>query len=488
MLTTPDKGSRRFRRRLTAVFVLVAAVSAGLVAVVTFVLAREYRWRNLRSTAAEETRFALALAPFNLDQKSFDRFSEIYERRSDAHILATSGDRTFSSSDLTIADLPSNLPQLTSEPSFVEENVDGRPMLIAAATGRDGDRYYLYFSLNQLEDSLTELARAAFLSWLGTLLLAGAAGSVVARRTLRPVARTASAAEAIAAGDLSTRLPDGASDEFGTLAHSFNHMADEVERLINRLEEAANRERRFTADVAHELRTPLTGMAAAASLLADQQSKLPPDASRPAEILIHDVERLRSLVSELLELAQLESATDAPALALLDARTAVEAVIADAAARRNATIVLEVGDDVKLLCEPASFRRILGNLLDNAIKHGDGRILVRGCVDPEHDGAIRLDVIDDGPGLANDELPKVFQRFHKADKSRSAGGSGLGLAIALEHASRQGGSLTVANEPGHGARFSLLLQRAPVDATSLDAARDGHEQHSTTLSSASGPV
>ncbi len=426
---------------------------------VTYVLAKEYRWRNLRATATEETRFALVLAPLNLDDESFERFSEFYARRTDAHILAISGDRSFSSSDLSQTDVPDDLPPLTDEPSLVEAPVDGRPTLISAAVGRDGVSYYLFFSLSQLRESLNELARAAFLSWLGTLLLAGAAGSIVARRTLRPVARTASAAEAIAAGDLSTRLPDGASDEFGTLAHSFNHMADEVERLITRLEEAANRERRFTADVAHELRTPLTGMAAASSLLADQRDELPPDARRPAEILIHDVDRLRSLVSELLELAQLELATDEPALAALDAKTAVEAVIADAAPRRNASITLEIPDNIRLLCEPASFRRIVGNLIDNAIKHGDGPIVVR--VDLHPADTVQLDVIDDGPGIPNDDLEKVFQRFHKADRSRSAGGSGLGLAIAHEHAVRQGGALTVANESGHGARFTLLLPHAP---------------------------
>ncbi len=440
---------------------IVAGLSAGLVAAVTFLLAREYRWRNLRSTAIEETHFALAVAPFDLDPQNFERFTEIYTRRSDAHILAVRGSESFSSADLVPADVPSSLRRLSEEPSLVQATVDGRPTLVAGAVGRDGVHYYLFFSLEQLQAGLKELAQAAVVSWLATIFVAGAVGWFVARRTLRPVARVASAAESIAAGDLGARLPDYSNDEFGTLARSFNHMADEVQRLIVRLEAAAERERQFSADVAHELRTPLTGMAAASSLLADELDQLPSSACRPAEILIHDVHRLRTLVSELLELAALESAPGEVDEFALGLHTAVETVVADAETRRAAPLHLDVPDDLEVLCEPSGLRRILANLIDNAIKHGRGDIVVAAAVD-ESGAFVVLDVVDDGPGIATDELPRVFDRFHKADRSRSGGGSGLGLAIAKQHAVHQGGDLSVVNEPGHGARFSLRLRRATL--------------------------
>ena len=458
---TARRSPRRFRRRLTAAFVIVAAVSAGLVAVVTYVLAREYRWRTVRATAVEETRFALALAPLNLEPETFERFIDVYELRTDAQIVAV-GEHTLSSSELGESDIPAGLSNLTEEPTLVETTVSGRPTLVSGAMARDGDRYYLFFSLEQLHESLDELARAAAVSWLGTLVVAGAIGSLVARRTLRPVASTAVAAESIAAGHLDARLPDDATDEFGVLARSFNHMADEVQRLVARLGEAAERERRFTADVAHELRTPLTGMSAAATLLGEQLAELPAPARRPADILVHDVTRLRQLVVELLELAQLDTATSAPERTSLNLRNAVDAVIADAEARRAALMVVDVSPAVFVETEPFALRRIVGNLLDNAIKHGAEPITVRARTGPGT--TVRIDVIDEGPGLPPEELEMVFRRFHKSDRSRSSGGSGLGLAIAREHAVRQGGSLVVSNEPGRGARFTLTLQSSPPNA------------------------
>jgi two-component system sensor histidine kinase MtrB len=444
---------------LTAAFVLVAAVSAGLVAVVTFLLARAYRWRTIRSASLDEARFALAVAPAELDEASFERFRSIYERRTDADLLVTRGTSSFTSSpNLSVSDLPGNLvANLTEDPTLVESTVDGRRVLIAAAAGRDDADYFFLFSLEQLQESLDELARVAVLAWAATLLVAAAVGWLVARRTLKPVAEVASAAEAIAGGDLGTRLPAEATDEFGTLASSFNHMADEVQDLIARLAAAAERERRFTADVAHELRTPLTGLSASVALLRDQLESMPASSRRPAEIIIADVERLRDLVLELLELARLDAGTDRPATVALQVQAAVNAVVAGAATRRGADIAVEVESDVAVAADPVRLRRILANLIDNAVVHGGGTVVVAAHVDGDE---VHVDVVDGGPGIVASELDKVFDRFHKSDRSRATGGSGLGLAIARQYAQSLDGSLTVHNEPGRGASFRLTLPTA----------------------------
>jgi two-component system sensor histidine kinase MtrB len=442
-------------------------VSAGVVAAVTFLLAREYRWRTIRSTSLDEARFALAVAPAELDEESFERFRTLYERRGDADIVVRRGSTLFTSApNLDLADLPNALTELSDEPQLVEAPVDGRSMLVAGATGRDDADYFLFFSLDQLHDSLDELARVAALSWLVTVVAAAAFGWLIARRTLKPVAETAAAAEAIAAGDLTTRLPAGATDEFGTLASSFNHMADEVQDLIGRLAAAAERERRFTADVAHELRTPLTGLAASAMLLRDQLDTLPTQVRRPATILVTDVERLRDLVLELLELSRLDAATEPPSLAPLQLRAAVNAVVAGADLRRSADIDVDVDPALMVSADPARLRRILANLIDNAIVHG--RCPVRISAGTHGEQQVRLDVLDDGPGIAADELNKIFDRFHKADRSRASTGSGLGLAIAREYARSQGGTLTASNEPGHGARFTLSLPAVPPVSNGAD--------------------
>ncbi|HEX7167904.1 MAG TPA: HAMP domain-containing sensor histidine kinase [Acidimicrobiales bacterium] len=457
----------RFRRRLTGAFVLVAAVSAGVVASVTFLLAREYRWRNVRNTTMHEARVALALAPRELDAEGFERLRAAYEPRTEADMVAAGRTGEFSSSPaLTLADVPRALrgEDAPAESTGVRTSVAGRDMLVIGAQGPAGTRYYFFFSVDQVQDSLSELARVSVAGWALTVAVAGAIGQIVARTTLRPVGDVAGAAEAIAAGDLSARLPVASDDEFGALASSFNHMADEVQALVAKLEEAAHRQRQFTADVAHELRTPLTGMSATASVLAEMLDDLPQEARRSANVLIADVRRLRDLVMELLELSRLDAETEPLNVEPLRVADAVDAVLRGAELRRDAHVSVDAHHDVVVAAEPVRLRRILGNLIDNAIVHGDGPVTVRAR--RVGTNAV-IDVFDDGPGIDEDDLPRVFDRFYKSDHSRAKGGSGLGLAIARQHALAQGGDLTVSNEPGGGARFSLVLPSAGGHGGSL---------------------
>jgi len=457
----------RFRRRLTAAFLLVAAVSAGAVATVTFLLAREYRWRNVRNTTMHEANIALALAPARLDAASFERLRAAYEPRAGADMVAVSaaGSEFSSSPALHVSDVPASLHvgNALPEPTMVEALVAGQETLVIGASGRGGARYYFFFSLAQLHDSLSELGRVALAAWALTVLAAGAVGQIVARATLRPVAGAAHAAEAIAGGDLTARLSVASDDEFGILGRSFNHMADEVQALVAQLEAAAQRQRRFTADVAHELRTPLTGMSATASVLEEMTDELPATARRPAAVLVADVRRLRDLVMELLELSRLDAETEPARPEPLRVREALDAVVRGADLRRHADIRIDVDGDVVVLAEPVRLRRILGNLIDNAVVHGDGHAVVRA----RRDGTQAvIDVVDAGPGIPDEDLPRVFDRFYKSDRSRAKGGSGLGLAIARQHAVAQGGNLIAANEDGGGARFTLVLPSVPATAVS----------------------
>ena len=450
-----------------AVFVVVAAVSAGGVASVTYALADRYRWQSVRSDDAEEARIALTAAPETLDARTFERLEETYEQRTDADLVAIQGDSVFSSRPtLSRNDIPAELTgELTpGTAALAEAEVRGEAMLVVRRDGPGGARYYFFFSMTQVRDSLAELRRAATAAWLVVVFFAGAVGHAVARATLRPVAATAAAAESIADGDLHTRLPVAVNDEFGALAASFNHMADAVSDLVARLEHAAGRERRFTADVAHELRTPLTGMIASAAVLRELQSELPSYAARPVAVLVSDVERLRDLVFELLELSRLDAGTDpvdVEPLRLADAVTAV----CTGGGRRDANVDVRVAGDIVVQAEPRRLRRILGNLLDNAVHHGAGRPELTARRDGKW---VVVDIVDDGPGIRDEDLPRVFGRFFKSDASRASGGSGLGLAIAREHARAQGGDVTVTNAPGRGARFSvrLLAENVPDEPAS----------------------
>jgi two-component system sensor histidine kinase MtrB len=447
----------RFRRRLVAAFLLVAAASAGLVAVLAVVLAREYRWRNFRQQALDEARVALALAPRELDAESFERLRVEYEERSEADIVAATGGAVFSSSALGAGDVPDELRAAPDDDfGTTTEDVGGRTVLVVRGT-RDDDRYWFFFSAEQVQESVNEFARVCAVAWVATTVLAGLVGRSVATATLRPVRDVARAAEAIADGEDETRLPT-ADDEFGAVARSFNRMADEVQRRMDQLAQAAARERRFTTDIAHDLRTPLTGMAASASMLADQFDALPEAARRPAELLVADADRLRTLVLELLELSRLDAGVDEIDLRELAIRPAVAAAARSLGSAIALELEVRVDDDVSVLADPRRLARILANLLTNVATHGGGRAEVHA---DRHDGAVVVVFDDDGPGIPANEIATVFDRFAKSDRSRASGGSGLGLAIARAHALAMGGDITATTAPGGGARFALRLPAAP---------------------------
>ena len=445
----------RFRRRLTAAFVLIAAVGAGLVAVLAIVIAHEYPWRSFRERSRDEARVALALAPPDLNAEGFQRLLAQYEARSDAGIVALGGAGEFASSTaLHLDDVPHELRSVRGdELDTAEADVAGRPYLIVAAQADSGDRYWLFFSRRELQDSLDLLTQATLAALGLAVALAGGTGRYLARTTLRPVAAAAGAAEAIRAGRHDARLPEG-PDEFGAWAASFNRMADTVAETIDKLENAAERERRFTGDVAHELRTPLTAMAASAAILDDLIPTLPAEARRPVQLLTADVNRLRSLVLELLELNRLDAAATPIAPEPLELREVVAAAARGLGTSAPAELHVDIQADLHVLAEPARVDRILGNVLANAAEHGAGLVLVRAR--RERNETV-VEILDHGPGIPADELPHVFDRFAKSDRSRTTSGSGLGLAIARAQAEALGGSLTARNAAEAGACLTLRL-------------------------------
>lgn len=262
----------------------------------------------------------------------------------------------------------------------------------------------------------------------------------------------------MAEGLLATRLPVRGRDEFSDWAAAFNDMAQALQTKIDDLSRAEARERRFTADVAHELRTPVTALVAAASLLADRLDTLPDDSRRAAELLVADVVRLRTLVEELMEISRLDAGREAVSLASVPALAPLRGLVA---AHGWAGRVVVAGDEAVLRTDPRRLERVLVNLVGNAVTHGQGE--VRASV-ARAGPLLVYEVSDQGPGIAAEHLPHVFDRFYKADPARSGRGSGLGLAIARENARLLGGRLTVRSTPGVGTTFQLALPVTPPDA------------------------
>jgi two-component system sensor histidine kinase MtrB len=201
-------------------------------------------------------------------------------------------------------------------------------------------------------------------------------------------------------------------------------------------------------------------MMSAASLLEHRLEDMEPTSRRPAELLIIDVRRLQSLVVELLELARLDAGGESMHFEVLDLRTAVMTVLQSQPTDK--TLMVDVPEGVRVSADRAHLRRVLGNLVENALVHGGPHVRITAW---KRERFADLEVIDDGPGVSHDDADRIFARFYKADAGRSQEGSGLGLAIALEHARALGGSLELANPGEPGARFVLSLPLAArVDA------------------------
>jgi two-component system sensor histidine kinase MtrB len=446
------------RRRLVVAFVLVATVSAGALAVASYLLVREARLDGSLTTSAAEAREDLNLAASITYQEASD-FVRAYEQRGTHAVLIFPGGRKVVSDAQVNPPIPAVLGGFVGRGQLGYQRMDvaGLPYLVLA--GRvpgSAAQLYLFFSEQSIQRNLAQLRNTLAAAWLGVLLLAALVGRALARRTLGPVARASEAARLIAGGRLDTRLPVGAADEFGAWAAAFNEMADALEAKIAALSAAQARELRFTANVAHELRTPLTALVAGASLLSSQVSHLPDPARRPVELLITDVSRLRTLVDELMEISRLDAGSEPILHRLVDVRSVVAALIS---ARGWQGRVAVDGGPLTLTTDPRRIERILANLVGNAVEHSGRDVVVRTGTDGA-DGCV--EVADAGPGIPPEHLPHVFERFYKADSARAGLGSGLGLAIALENATLLGGTISVSSDVEGGSVFRLTLPLGPA--------------------------
>lgn len=323
-------------------------------------------------------------------------------------------------------------------------SIDGRATLVVAVPLSASDILYEVDSLQELEHTLGVLTGVLTLVAVSTAALGALLGWYASRYVLRPLTRVADAAQEIAGGASSARLDPAAEPDLARLTTSFNHMVDE-------LSARTERDRRFAADVSHELRSPLQTLAAAASVLERRRDHLDTRTATAAGLVTDEIARFQQLVNDLLELSR----GDRPA-----ARTPIDvAELARQACRDRLlppAIVCAEGP-VTWSVDRRRVGQLLGNLLDNAQAYGGGAIAVRLACE-ETQGCIEVD--DEGPGVSPADKPVIFDRFVRG---RSAGaradsnGAGLGLALVAQHAAAHGGTATVLDRPGGGARFRVCL-------------------------------
>jgi two-component system sensor histidine kinase MtrB len=445
----------RLRRRLALAFALTAGIAALALAAGSYLLVRDARLDESVDRALEQSRFNLVLAAEVLPADGPEALLEALERRGTFEtVLLVDGESFPSSLSIGEEQIPADLRELVATGQLAYERAmvaDTRELVTGGQVPGSEDEAYFFYSEEEVWDDLGQLG-TILLAGLGAVVaVAALAGALLARRMLAPVARASDAARSLAEGLLETRLPVESSDEFGAWAASFNEMAEALEGKITALSEAQARERRFTADVAHELRTPLTAIVNEASLLAEHIERMPPGARRPAELLVADVSRLRDLVEELMEISRLDAGTQAVRPEPLDLASLVASAVR---ARGWDDRVRLDTEEVVVTSDPRRVERIVANLVGNALEHGGRDVSVR----VGRDGVgVFMEVSDHGPGIAREDLPHLFERFYKADRSRAGHGTGLGLAIARENARLLGGDVDVWSEVGVGARFTLRL-------------------------------
>lgn len=326
-------------------------------------------------------------------------------------------------------------------------------------------------------------ATLRYLAWsrvaigVGVLLVLGTAGYVVVNRSLRPLTEVEQTAAAIAAGQLDRRVPErDPRTEVGRLSLALNGMLAQIQQAVASSVASADnarvseeRMRRFITDASHELRTPLTTIRGFAELYRQ-------GAARDVELLMSRIEseasRMGLLVEDLLLLARMDAQRplDRNWVDLLVLAT--DAVHDARAIAPNRTVELEVFDGPgtpEVLGDEARLRQVLSNLVSNALQHTPEEAAITVRVGTDGDDAI-LEVVDQGPGMSEQDVQRAFERFFRTDSSRAraSGGTGLGLSIVDSLTRAHGGTVTVSSPPGQGCTFRVAVPR--LADTSVDIA------------------
>jgi len=358
-----------------------------------------------------------------------------------------------------------------------------------------GVRYelYLVYDISDTQQTLSTIQFALAGAGLVLIVLIGVVAFLVVRLVVGPVEVAAATSRRLAAGDLDVRLPVRGDDVLATLATSFNGMAESLRGQITRLAELSSVQQRFVSDVSHELRTPLTTIRLAGDVLRDRTERFDPETARTVELLHTQILRFEGLLSDLLEMSRFDAGAvemeyDRVNIARL-AEDTVSSMTTLAEQRGSELVVIAQGGHFEAEIDARRIRRILTNLIGNAIDHGEGREIEVWVDSDAHAAAIA--VRDFGVGIAPGDLERVFARFWRADPSRqrTTGGSGLGLAISLEDAALHGGWLEAWSAPGQGSCFRLTVPRLrgmrlagsplplPPEAPASDEARDAVTAH-----------
>ena len=340
----------------------------------------------------------------------------------------------------------------------------------AAACGRQpgaqpppGERIVVAISTADVNSTVSRLDRLELMIGLIVVVIAGGLAWALVRDELKPLRRIEDTAAAIAAGDLSQRVDVGEpGTEIGRLGESLNAMLAQIERAFEERRASESRLRRFVADAGHELRTPLTSVRGYAELYRRGASGRPEDLAMIMARIESEAERMGVLVEDLLLLAKLDQGRPLERHPVGLSRIATEMATDQRMLHPEWPVELRITPSIEVVGDELRLRQAIGNLLANTRAHtppGNPEVF---SVDVR-DGMAAVEVADDGPGVPPDVMGRIFERFFRADPSRSraSGGSGLELSIVAAIAEAHRGSVEVESPPAGGAVFRILLPLSP---------------------------
>jgi signal transduction histidine kinase len=452
------------RTRVALAFGLLSLVIAGAVAGATYTVARWYLLNQREDAAITravlDSRAASAALSAGLDP--LEALAQIPSVGTSQPMIQVAG--TWYTSGVTVPPdaLPTSLLDVTASNGGAQQRtaIGDEEYLIVAIQLPTGV-YVEVFLLRDLDLILT------IGGWLLVLqtLAAGLVGVLIGRyafgRIIRPLFRLGAGARRIAGGDLSTRIPLTKDPDLDPIAASFNGMAESVQSRIQR-------EQRFSANVSHELRSPLTAVVGTVELLDRNLDRLPEREQRLIATLHTQTARMTQMLIDLLEISRIGN-DDPPLLESVDVRT----LCLDAVHVRNLPEDLVIGLSQVIRTDTRRFERIVGNLIDNANRHGGGVTAVRieQCGFPK-DGCVRVCVEDNGPGIPVSEIDRLFEPFTRGEDAKETSGAGLGLAIAFEQAHLLGIRVSVESPDSGGARFVIEIPPSLTDEIPAEFASD----------------
>lgn len=326
---------------------------------------------------------------------------------------------------------------------------------------------YVAYDFVAQQRNIDLIGRSLWVTGFLLLALILLTASVVLRMVIRPVQVAAEIAESLTTGDLKNRMNVKGEDEIARLGVAFNQMATTLAEQIARLENLSRVQQRFVSDVSHELRTPLTTIRMASDVIHAARSNFDPTVARSAELLLSQIDKFEHLLQDLLEVSRFDAEAAILSLDRIDIASLVQRCSEDLSilAEEKGTTLKLHGFQAPVFVEadPRRIERIIRNLITNAIDHSESRPV--DVTIAENESAISVGVRDYGVGLSSQYWSRVFDRFWRADPSRSRirGGTGLGLSIAKEDANLHGGEIRVWGELGKGAHFVLTLPKKSGD-------------------------